>query len=182
MWNESWEIIKLFKWKQRNILAPNKSRQDVQAKVDIQLLDWVTSFIVISNSLDTVVTISGWNQVDYSHLKNFQKFILWNSCGIMSSSFKFHWNGRHWILQMLRYTNVDLMLWRWHFETKPLFSETLQNKASWLCLIVKMGQRCAETRAFFGTEHKKSVKVLCVHWLSISRLYCNPWTLHVRKH
>lgn len=87
MCNESWEIIKLFKWKQRNILAPNKSRQDVQAKVDIQLLDWVTSFIVISNSLDTVVTISGWNQVDYSHLKNFQKFILWNSCGIMSSSF-----------------------------------------------------------------------------------------------
>ena len=68
----------------KNILGPNTSKQDVRAK----LHDRVASFKVISNSYDKVVTISGWNQVNYSHLKNFQKLILRNTDGIMTNRFK----------------------------------------------------------------------------------------------
>ena len=61
----------------------------------------------------------------------FTKF-LWSHDKLFQS----YWNGSHCVPYMLRYTNVDLMFQLWHFETeKPLVSETMQNKVSWLCWI-----------------------------------------------
>ena len=70
---------------------------------------------------------------------------------------------------MLRYVIAELMLWRQHFETENLFSETMQNKACWLHLRTR-AKMCL--KAFFCTECKKCAKVLQVCWPSTSELNC----------
>ena len=81
--------------KLRNILVPNKSEQGV--RIELHLSQWFQILKVLQT------------------FKNLFYAILLESWQVVST---LHWNGSHSVPSMLKYANIDLMLWRRHFKTE----------------------------------------------------------------